>query len=42
MTLLEGRIAAREKLGTIEEALADGNRMLSVDKTDPRVPTHDV
>ena len=38
MDMLEGRAAAREQNGCLEEALADGNRMLRVEKSNPRVP----
>jgi hypothetical protein len=38
MDMLEGRAAAREQSGRLEEALADGNRMLKVEKSNPRVP----
>lgn len=37
MEMLEGRATARAKLGSLEEALEDGNRMLTIDKTNPRV-----
>jgi len=41
MEMLEGRADTREKIGRLEEALEDGNRMLSVEKTNPRVRTPD-
>lgn len=37
MDVLEGRAAAREQLGRLEEALEDGNRLLKVGPTNPRV-----
>jgi len=37
MDMLEGRAAAREQNLRLEEALADGNRMLKVEKSNPRV-----
>jgi len=37
MDLLEGRAAAREKNNRVEEALADANRMLKLEKSNPRV-----
>jgi hypothetical protein len=37
MEVLEGRAAVREQLGRLEEALEDGNRMLKVELTNPRV-----
>ena len=37
MDVLEGRAAAREQLGRLEEALEDGNRMLKIEPTNPRV-----
>jgi hypothetical protein len=37
MDVLEGRAAAREQLGRLEEALEDGNRMLKIEGTNPRV-----
>jgi hypothetical protein len=38
MAFLEGRADARKRNGKLEQALEDGNRMLSVDKTNPTVP----
>ena len=35
--MLEGRANVRAQLGSLEDALADGNRMLSVEKTNPKV-----
>ena len=37
MEMLEGRAAARQQNGKLEEALTDGNRMLKVEKSNPRV-----
>ena len=37
MDVLEGRATAREQLGRLEEALEDGNRMLKIEPTNPRV-----
>ena len=37
MDVLEGRAATREQMGRLEEALEDGNRMLKVEPTNPRV-----
>jgi hypothetical protein len=35
--MLEGRAYARSQIGQLEAALEDGNRMLTVDKTNPMV-----
>lgn len=40
MDMLEGRAAAREQNLRLEEALTDGNRMLKVEKSNPRVQRH--
>lgn len=37
MDMLEGRADSRARMGRIEEALEDGNRMLKVDNANPRV-----
>lgn len=37
MDMLEGRVAAREKMGRLEEALSDADRMLKVELANPRV-----
>jgi hypothetical protein len=37
METLEGRAQARQLMGRLEEALEDANRMLKIDKTNPRV-----
>src|SRR6266496_75017 len=37
MDVLEGRAAASEQLGRVGEALEDGNRMLKIEPTNPRV-----
>lgn len=37
MDVLEGRATAREQMGRLEEALEDGNRMLKIEPTNPRV-----
>jgi hypothetical protein len=37
MGMLEGRAAARESMGRLDEALEDGNRMLKTEKTNPKV-----
>jgi hypothetical protein len=40
MEMLEGRAYARSQMGQLEVALEDGNRMLTVDKTNPIVRSH--
>lgn len=37
MSFLEGRAEARARSGKLEQALEDGNRMLTVEKTNPMV-----
>jgi len=37
MEALKGRSQTREQLNLLDQALEDGNRMLKLDKTNPRV-----
>jgi hypothetical protein len=37
MEILEGRATVREQMGCLEDALEDGNRMLIIEPSNPRV-----
>ena len=37
MEILEGRATVREQMGCLEEALEDGNRMLKIEPSNPKV-----
>jgi hypothetical protein len=37
MEMLEGRATVREEMGCLAEALRDGNRMLKIERSNPKV-----
>jgi hypothetical protein len=41
MEMLEGRATVREEMGRLEESLDDGNRMLKIERSNPKVYAFD-